>query len=427
MMWDERRSGAQAVVADILAQHMEEAAFLWELRGRAVHAANYTLADLAALDERIEAHLDALRISGASGTDVLTSQNALASGEFFTAAALDLETDDVGAVDRLLAGFGTNGGALRGIVAAIGWLPERRQAAWIERIERGGSPIHRLVALAAAASSRSAVLDLDLARAIEDEDSSTRARALRAVGQMKRRELLGRVSASMASGDESCRFAAACSAALLGDRRAAAPLREFTARSARYGDSAMWLAARLSTPAEAREWLKELARSPATRRRAIVGCGMVGDPVYVPALIRQMADAPFSRVAGEAFAAITGVDLEYEDLVGERPEGIETGPSEDPDDEDVAMDPDEELPWPDITLVQRWWNENGGRFVPGRRYLCGRTIDEASCRRVLREGYQRQRIAAAYELALMNPDEPLFAWRAPGFRQQEWLGSRRSM
>jgi hypothetical protein len=55
----------------------------------------------------------------------------------------------------------------------------------------------------------------------------------------------------------------------------------------------------------------------------------------------------------------------------------------------------------------------------------GQPISRENCRRVLIEGYQRQRIAASFELALLNPDEPLFEWRAPGGRQQEWLGLRK--
>lgn len=38
---------------------------------------------------------------------------------------------------------------------------------------------------------------------------------------------------------------------------------------------------------------------------------------------------------------------------------------------------------------------------------------------VLRHGYQRQRAAAAIELAMMKPGQPLFEVRAPGFCQQK--------
>jgi len=51
-----------------------------------------------------------------------------------------------------------------------------------------------------------------------------------------------------------------------------------------------------------------------------------------------------ARVAGEAFTMITGVDIAYEDLEGAWPEGFVAGPTEDPEDENVAMDPDEDLP-----------------------------------------------------------------------------------
>ena len=85
------------------------------------------------------------------------------------------------------------------------------------------------------------------------------------------------------------------------------------------------------------------------------------------------------------------------------------------------MDPDEDLPWPSPDLVARWWDANKAGFVPGRRYLCGKPVAEPHCREVLRTGYQRQRIGAALELALMRPDRPLFEWRAPVFRQHKLL------
>jgi hypothetical protein len=41
---------------------------------------------------------------------------------------------------------------------------------------------------------------------------------------------------------------------------------------------------------------------------------------------------------------------------------------------------------------------------------------------VLRDGYLRQRAAAALELAIRQPGTPLFNVKAPGFRQVELLG-----
>jgi len=45
-------------------QHAEEASFLWLLRHAAVTRPHYSLADLSKLDNRVEAHLNGLRIAG---------------------------------------------------------------------------------------------------------------------------------------------------------------------------------------------------------------------------------------------------------------------------------------------------------------------------------------------------------------------------
>ena len=135
-----------------------------------------------------------------------------------------------------------------------------------------------------------------------------------------------------------------------------------------------------------------------------------------------MSIPDMARIAGEAFAMITGVDMVDENLEGEWPEGFETGPTEDPDDEDVEMDPDEDLPWPEPERIDKWWVENKNKFRNGRQYLCGQPATEQQCQHVLRYGYQRQRATAAIILSLMHPRQPLFEVRAPGFRQKKILG-----
>ncbi len=175
-------------------------------------------------------------------------------------------------------------------------------------------------------------------------------------------------------------------------------------------------------PARGRDFIKALAQLPARLPEAIAACGVSGDPLYVPWLIRHMPIPALARKAGEAFSMITGADLANDGLVGKAPDDFETEPTEDPGDENVALDPDKNLEWPDPERVRSWWENRAASFRQGTRYLCGRPISDEHCRYVLKEGYQRQRIAAAYELALLNPDAPLFEWRAPGFRQRKALG-----
>ena len=114
---------------------------------------------------------------------------------------------------------------------------------------------------------------------------------------------------------------------------------------------------------------------------------------------------------------ITGADLAYLDLDANRPEGFEAGPNDDPKDENVAPDPDEDLPWPHPPRIRAWWDVQKSKFAPGKRYLAGKEIGAASAGDVLKTGRQRQRLAAALELAILQPGTPLVEVRAPGFRQ----------
>jgi uncharacterized protein (TIGR02270 family) len=174
-------------------------------------------------------------------------------------------------------------------------------------------------------------------------------------------------------------------------------------------------------PQSAHGWLASLGRDPANLRWLIRGAGLAGDPAYLPWLIGQMADIKTTRLAGEAFSLITGLDLAWLDLEVKPPQNFESGPNDDPNDPNVEMDEDDGLPWPDAVKLQAWWHTNSQRFQPGMRYFMGQPLNRDHCLRVLKEGFQRQRIAAALYLSLLNPGTPLFEWRAPARRQQRLL------
>ncbi len=141
----------------------------------------------------------------------------------------------------------------------------------------------------------------------------------------------------------------------------------------------------------------------------------------MPWLIKQMEDLKLARLAGESFSYITGLDLAYLDLERKPPEGIELGPNDDPNDDDVAMDEDDSLPWPDAAKIADWWSANASRFVAGTRYFVGEPPTFAHCRQVLKTGFQRQRIAAATYLCLLTPGTALFNTAAPAWRQERLL------
>ena len=67
---------------------------------------------------------------------------------------------------------------------------------------------------------------------------------------------------------------------------------------------------------------------------------------------------------------------------------------------------------PDFQRVTKLWRSYGQKFIVGRRYFLGKNIDEAWLKTVLSMGNQRQRHAAALELALGEFNIPLINTRA---------------
>ena len=167
--------------------------------------------------------------------------------------------------------------------------------------------------------------------------------------------------------------------------------------------------------------LEDRGREPGSLRWLIQGSGIAGDPGYVPWLIKHMGNETTARLAGEAFSLITGADLALQDLERKPPKTFESGPTIDPDDLNVQMDPDEGLPWPDPERIEKWWSANGGRLRAGTRCFMGAPVTREHCIGVLKNGYQRQRILAAHYLCILQPGIPLFNTSAPAWRQQRLL------
>ena len=261
-----------------------------------------------------------------------------------------------------------------------------------------------------------------LTQMVTDAEPQLRARALRAVGELGRRDLLAACVNALQDEDPACRFWAAWSVALLGDRgNSVRVLESFVLLPNAFRGRALRLLLKVLDLPGVQQLLKAVAHDPANKRLLIQGAGIAGDALYLPWLLGQMAEDKFTCLAGESFSMITGLDLAYLDLERKPPENIEAGPTENPEDENVEMDPDDSLPWPDTAKIQAWWQANQAHYPQGVRYFMGEPVSVLHCQKMLREGYQRQRIAAAEYLCLLNPGTLLFNTRAPAWRQQRWL------
>lgn len=414
-----------STITGILRQFAEEAAFLWFLRGNIVHAPLYSLNDLERFDERLEAQVDGLSVTGDGGWEICRS--GLAGGvaeEVFAPAVLAFVSGDNDRINEVLDAVGENRGKARAVISALGWLPIEHATPHIRRFLGESAPFHRYLGIAASVIHRHDP-GQDLNKAVTDSFSLLVARGLRAYGELgQSSELNGlRLHEYLTDHDDEIRFSAAWSAALVGNAKAIEVLKGFVTPISPYAENALQISVRILRPAAALAWQRDLAQSPETIRLATIGAGAAGDPVLVPWLIERMKTPELARVAGEAFTMITGVDIELDGLNGTRPKGFNGSPTDDPKDHNVAMDADDDLPWPNADLISQWWETNKGSFPGGIRHLLGKPIATGSLRQILGSGLQRQRAAAAVELALMNPGRPLFDVRAPAFRQRKQVAA----
>jgi uncharacterized protein (TIGR02270 family) len=414
------------VVENVVSQHVSELADLWSQRASLVRAPNVKLRHLKRWDDRLAAHLDGVAIAGQHARPLL--QAALESptpGTMFAATASALEARDLDRIHELIALAESVPEAQSGLRASLGWMDRDSLRGLVPRLMKSAVPFQRALGVAASAMHR---VDPGIAagRRTQDPDPMVRARALRAAGELGLHQLVSSLAAAIDDEDPECRFWAAWSAVLLGDRERAL---EFLAQSARGAvDLPIELQARafqLCLQAmgvrAGRELLRQMAADPGNRRRKIQGAGLIGDPAYVPWLIGQMTDEATARLAGEAVSLITGADLALLDLERRPPDTVQAGPNDDPDDPSIDMDPDEGLPWPDLERVQAWWDGHAVHFGSGDRCFMGSAVTRESCIRVLRHGFQRQRRAAALHLSLSQSGSTLFEYRAPASRQRHEL------
>jgi uncharacterized protein (TIGR02270 family) len=407
------------VIKEIITEFADEAAFLWHRRTRAVSAPNFSLDDLVRLDERLEAHIDGLRVAGEAGWDSCNKNlGSELPEEYFAPAVLAIESGSTTRIQAVLDAIGEDPVKARAFISAMGWIPYEQAEPHIKKLLASESSFHSYIGIAASAVHRKDP-GHHLDQALEDYDPLLVARALRAYGELGREIKLNNFSLrnNLTDDDDRIRFSTAWSAALAGNSEAVEVLKSFVAPKSVYGEKALNLALRRMGQAAALSFQKHLANSPGTIRSAVIGAGIIGDPILIPWLIEQMMIPSLARVAGEAFTMITGADIDNEELRGMWPEDFTAGPNDDPSDSNVDPDADGDLPWPDGESIKQWWDKNKGAFSGGTRHLLGVPISVDQLKNVLKTGHQRQRAAAALELAIIEPGRPLFEVRAPGGRQ----------
>lgn len=397
---------------EIVAENVSEAAFLWRIRDGAALAPHHDAASIAALDDRLDAHLEGVRIATAQGLDA--AEEALDEdepGSVFTLLLLAIEQRDDEKRDAALAISDASSVAARGAITALTFAPPDASRPLIQALLAPTSPVaRRHVGLAACAALRQDP-GAPVADAIHDADLRLRARGLRAAGELGRVDLVREVRAELGSADDDCRFWAAWSATLLDDPAAPAALWAIADRPGPHAERAANLAIRRLELRDARRKIEDAGAVANLARAAVVAAGALGDPTLVPWLLDRCEDEALARLAAESIANLAGVEI-VDGLAGPARGG--GGPSDDPADDGVAMDPDGNLPWPNVPALRAWWSGREGQLKRGARHLRGAPVGADVAQREIAIGSQRRRASAAIELALQRPGRLLAEVRGRG-------------
>lgn len=419
-----------SIIPSVVAQHAEQAADLWALRRGYTKRPNINLRDLARLDERLEAHLDGLRIAGEAARpvcdDLLPGD---APGQLFARFLWAGSNQDQDELQGLMARCDSVPIA-KELASALGWLPWAQAEPLIQPLLQPSSPrqtsptpSQRLAALTACSLHRRSP-GAALRAALFSDDPNLRSRAARTVGELGELDLLPFLTPQLASDDLDCRFWAAWSLALLSrDQQSIDVLKGAVEDTQVSPELALQVRISRMHPVAARAWIQSLLASEIHIRLGILAIGMSGDPQIVPLLFPLMEQEKTARLSGSAFRMFTGQDIKRKYL--DRPEPTTTNVSThqsvlDEDDEEED-DPDRGLGWPDLPKVQKRWKEIEHNFESPGRYLLGVPMDYEALRSPLFEGTQRERISAALHRSLLRPGSILFNWDAPASRQKRAL------
>ncbi len=408
-------------------EHLSELEFLLGQRTRYVHGSEISWTDITDLERRFEAHVDAMRASGAIALELAREAMAggdeaqLMAGAYVVASFQEKDgADGLGEAIRTLEETAAD---LLHVWEEVLVLSEHPRVA--ERTNPLlASPRPEVRAVAARILGRrhegkaERILPL-----LDDSSPEVRSAAVMALARLDYRPAVTAIENLLqyvpVSEWEPLTFAALC----LGSPRA---LRHCRQACQAGGDIPAGFPRLLAMAGEERDLpvLQKLCSHPKLASQAISAVGILGVPSSVPFLIEHLSsDAREVRLAaGAALNLITGANL----YVTER--ALEEGAD---GDEPGAM---VRLPLTDATTWTQWWDGHEPRFSGSRRFRRGKPLSLGICVEELADPSSpfNTRERAAQELRIhsgqaigFEPDWPIRRQRAAIDRWQEWWTDHR--
>jgi uncharacterized protein (TIGR02270 family) len=348
-------------MVDVIQEHFEELDFLWEQRERVIFARDWNLRELAALEERADAHLDGLRIGDEHAVNI--ARPGLVSDESgaATAAAFTLlRMDNAALAGEVARAFEESGrDAQAGIRIALRHSDVGRVTHAVERLAASGDALTR-----AAATDVLAFHRLPRPRGLEDllrhSDRAIRRLAYAALGRFGGPMEKDDLETAVNDDDGPLRGIALDAAARLGFRDLSAICRDAALGTTNATPDALAFLGVIGDP-ESIDILTARVQDVAMAAAALAGLGCMGKVSAIPLIIEAMAEPTRTKAAGAAFVRITGAT----EISSKRP--LPPAPGLDEDERDLR---DQLFP-NDPDRAASYWKKYRDRFAPEGRWQAG--------------------------------------------------------
>lgn len=405
------------VVENVVYQHAENATFQWLLRENAVNAPHYKFKDLKHLDDRVEGNIDGLRIAGDFALELLQDFRAQDyTGAFFASALLALEQRKEELLESLYVVAENDDAIQREVESALAWVNSKYLNQQVQQLLAAEHPIRRAMGLKAClAHGRNPSAYLEAA--LTQKNISLLNTALYCAGNLAIEGVKHHFVTLKNHPDESVCFHTTRAQWLMGEKSAQNTLQSVVLKGGEHSEEALALLMLKAERPLCQSTLKALDVDPKRARDVVRGFGLLGDAVAIPWLLSKAEDPKLARLCGESISMITGVDLAYQDLENVDMDDPTAGPNDNPNDANVDMDPDENLPWPHLERLQHWWPKQSSNYPVGQSFVAGQPRQAETLQRVIQQGFQRQRNVAALCLGLSAPQALLKDTRAPSHQQ----------
>ncbi|TYK64486.1 TIGR02270 family protein [Colwellia echini] len=409
---------------DITEQFVIDASFLWLLRSIGVNQPHYYLDDLANIEKRIDANLDGLMCNFQQAWDIcLEELQYEQAGETFTAAIIAFRSRDIDKIKFIVEHGSCNEETFKGLVSAMAWLPKNLNREWIDRLLYSKSLEHKYISIALCSVLRKNPGDM-VKEILTREDCLSHPklliRTLRLVGELKLYACANLVQNQLGHESPAVIFWANWSLIMLGEHTRVLALYDAIKEESPIQFLALQTVFKILPVDKARSLISEYSTQPDLLRTMIRSIGILGDPHAIPWLLERMNNFETAKLAGESFTLITGIDLERFELVIDEPEIDQQLPNDDEADQNVALDEDENLPFPDVNKVNHTWLRYRDRYKVGSRYIMGIEVNQntpavvTKLNNILKQSSQRQRHSIALTLTLLNAQSPYINTKAKG-------------